>query len=262
MIQNLIIFFIMNYIKHLNGVFYQFSKDTRLNPTHISLYVALFQLWNYNRFPEEFYINREEVMKFSKIGSNTTYHRCIKELSHWKYIQYYPAHNPYKGSKVKLFKFDTSDKQELNLKSTINGQALVSNINMYKHNINFIKLEAIAKEKMILEFFKKKNWPELEAKKFFNHYQGIGWKVGGKSKIIDWQATAKSWMLKSGEMNLSSLAQSNLSSRAQSNLSSRAQSNLSSRAQSRELNQNGNLPLDQNQDNLHTNQNKNYNEPL
>ncbi|MDV7188472.1 hypothetical protein R3X25_14360 [Lutibacter sp. TH_r2] len=224
----------MNYITHLNGVFHQFSKDARLNPTHISLYIALFQLWNYNRFPEEFYINREEIMKFSKIGSNTTYHRCIKELSHWKYILYKPSHNPFKGSKVRLFNFSTSDKQDLYLDSTINGQALVSNININKHKVNFIKLEAIAKEKLIFEFFKKENYPKLEAEKFFNHYQGIGWKVGGKSKIVDWKATAKSWMLKAGEMKLSF----------------------------REQTSENNVPLDHNQDNLHTNQNKNYNEPL
>jgi len=43
--------------------------------------MALFQLWNNNRFPDEFYINRNEVMQFSRIGSKTTYHRCIKELT-------------------------------------------------------------------------------------------------------------------------------------------------------------------------------------
>lgn len=228
----------MNYIKHLNGIFHQFSKDSRLNPTHISLYVALFQLWNYNRFPDEFYISREEIMKFSKIGSNTTYHRCIKELSHWKYILYIPSHNPFKGSRVKLFNFSTSDNQELYLDYPINGQAVVSNININKHNINFIKLEAIAKEKLILDFFKKEKYPELEAQKFFNHYQGIGWKVGGKSKIVDWQSTAKSWMLKAAEMK------------------------LTSRTDSREKNNPNALPLDHFPDNLHVNQNKRYDEPL
>jgi len=222
----------MNYIKHLNGILDQFSKDTRLNPTHISLYIALFQFWNYNRFPNEFYINREEVMKFSKIGSNTTYHRCIKELSHWKYIRYSPSHNPFKGSKVKLFNFSTSDKQEMYLDPAITVQALVSNTNMNKHNINFIKLEAIAKEKLILEFFQKENYPELEARKFYNHYQGIGWKVGGKTNMVDWQATARSWMLKAEEMKLSTREKSN------------------------------NLPLDHFQDNLHVNQNKRYDIPL
>ena len=231
----------MNYIKHLNGVLNQFSKDNRLNPTHISLYIALFQFWNYNRFPEDFFINREEIMSFSKIGSKSTYHKCIRELSHWKYIRYKPSHNPFKGSRVKMFNFETSSKttysQEVDLDYPISGQALVSNKNINKHNINFIKLEAIAKEKLILDFFKKEKYPELEAKKFFNHYQGIGWKVGGKTKMVDWQATARSWMLKAEEMN------------------------LSVRAQSRTNNEN-NLPLNHFQDNLHTNPNKNYDEPL
>ena len=85
---------------------------------------------------------------------------------------------------------------------------------------------------MILDFFKKEKYPALEAKKFFNHYQGIGWKVGGKTKMVDWQATARSWMLKAEEMKLTRREKSN------------------------------NLQPDQFQDNLHTNQNKNYNEPL
>lgn len=120
----------INYIKHLNGVFVQFSKDTKLNPTHISLYVALFQLWNNNFFKEEFYINREEVMTYSKIGSKSTYHRCIKELSHWKYILYTPSHNPFKGSRIKMFNFGTSTEQVVYPSrteiETSTGQALVS----------------------------------------------------------------------------------------------------------------------------------------
>ncbi len=227
----------MNYITHLNGVFDQFSKDNRLNPTHISLYIALFQIWNHNRFPKDFHINREEVLKISKIGSTATYHKCIKELNHWKYIVYSPSHNPFKGSKVKLFNFESSYKEDMNLDSSLNEQALISYININKHNINFIKLEAIAKEKLILDFFKKEKYPDLEAKKFFNHYQGIGWKVGGKTKIVDWQATARSWMLKADEMS------------------------LSVRAQLRTNNEN-NLPLNHFQDNLHTNRNKNYDQPL
>jgi hypothetical protein len=111
-------------------VFVQFSKDSRLNPTHISLYVALFQLWNLNFFKDEFFINREEVMTYSKIGSKSTYHRCIKELSYWKYILYIPSHNPFKGSSIKMFDFETSTRQVLNQNNTqietSDGQALVS----------------------------------------------------------------------------------------------------------------------------------------
>ena len=124
----------INYIKHLNAVFNQFSIDNRLNPTHVSLYIALFQLWNLNRFLEEFFINRDEVMQLSKIGSKSTYHRCIKELSHWKYIVYFPSHNPYRGSKIKMLKFGTSSGQVAGHNSThietSSGQALVP---IYKH---------------------------------------------------------------------------------------------------------------------------------
>ncbi|MCM5663649.1 hypothetical protein [Galbibacter mesophilus] len=119
----------INYIKHLNSVFDQFSKDGRLNPTHISLYLALFQCWNGNYFREEFFINREEVMKLSKIGSTATYHKCIKELSHWKYILYMPSHNPFKGSSIKMFNFGTGPKQAVNdspiKKRTSSEQALI-----------------------------------------------------------------------------------------------------------------------------------------
>ena len=112
------------------GCLFNSLKDSRLNPTHISLYVALFQLWNYSFFKGEFYINREEVMAYSKIGSKSTYHRCIKELSHWNYLLYTPSHNPFKGSRIKMFDFGTSTEQVLypsrtNIE-TSNGQALVS----------------------------------------------------------------------------------------------------------------------------------------
>ena len=137
-----------NYIKHFNGVFDQFSRDNRLNPTHISLYVAIFQIWNYNFFKEEFYINREEVMALSKIGSKSTYHRCIKELSHWKYIMYTPSHNPFKGSRIKMFDFGTSTEQALDSRITKIGtsseQALVpilKHIQTIKNNKNKNKQE-------------------------------------------------------------------------------------------------------------------------
>ncbi|SIQ20175.1 hypothetical protein [Maribacter ulvicola] len=151
----------INYIKHLNGVFLQFSKDSRLNPTHISLYVALFQLWNTNFFKDEFYINREEVMGFSKIGSKSTYHRCIKELSHWKYLLYTPSHNPFKGSRIKMFDFGTSTEQALypsrtNIE-TSNGQALVP---INKH------IQTIENSKNLnkRQNFKKSNFKNPETK--------------------------------------------------------------------------------------------------
>ena len=143
----------INYIKHLNGVLAQIAKDNRLNPTHISLYIGLFQLWNQNYFVADFYISREEAMAYAKIGSKSTYHRCIRELSHWKYILYSPSHNPYKGSRIKMFNFGTSygqvlDQHRTKIGTSI-GQALVP-INKHKqtnkNNTNRKKQEKLKKK--------------------------------------------------------------------------------------------------------------------
>lgn len=182
-------------------MFQQFSKDSRLNPTHISLYVALFQYWNIHRFPEVFYINREEVKAMAKIGSKATYHRCLKSLDNWKYIHYMPSHNPYKGSQIKMLKFGTTTETTTGTSNEqVVGQALVPNININKHNKNNNKPKLPKNENEVLDFFKKQKWPAVEGKKFFNHYTSIGWKVGGKIKIVEWHSTAKNWMLKAEEI--------------------------------------------------------------
>ena len=88
----------INYIKHLNIFFQNLSQDKRLNATHVSMYVVLFYQWNSTRFSDEFYINRNEIMSLSKIGSKGTYHKCLKDLHQWKYLEYLPSYNPMKGS--------------------------------------------------------------------------------------------------------------------------------------------------------------------
>ncbi|PWK17111.1 hypothetical protein LX78_02850 [Xanthomarina spongicola] len=194
--------------------------------------MALFQLWNINRFKEKFFVVRDEVMQLSKIGSKSTYHRCIKELHHWKYVVYDPSHNPYRGSKIKMLKFETSSGQaEVHNRpknETSTGQALVpkyKHIQTIENNKNINKLDQPKNEKEVIDFFEMKNWAKTEAQKFYNHYQGIGWKVGGKTKIVNWKATAKNWMLKAEEIT-----------------NNKQQSHF--------------------KDNLKTTKNKNYNEPL
>lgn len=223
----------VNYIKHLNAVFSQFIKDNRLNPTHISLYLAFFQVWNYNRFKNSFHVNRDDIMKLSKIGSKSTYHRCTKELHNYKYLIYEPSHNPFKGSIIKMLKFETTSKQALDLGIPNQGQALVSSNKHIQTIENNYKLPQPKNENEVLDFFKKEKWPEIEAQKFYNHYCAIGWKVGGKIKIENWQASAKNWILKSEEI-----------------LSVRTQSRTNQKL------------VNQNQDNLKTTTNKNYNDPL
>ncbi len=246
----------MNYIKHLTGFFEKVAIDKTLNPTHVSLYIALFQFWNCNRFKNPISINRDEVMRISKISSKATYHKCLKNLHSLGYINYEPSYNPFKGSHVILFNFSEDLKplpkserkpkneplielvseQALNKSCTISEtgteQAVVPSINyinntnilndknvsnLEKHSKNFeeinnsyLKNKTEEKEKSsakkekeeklqpsieeVKTYFQENNFPEQEAQKFFNYFKSVGWLVGGKTPMVDWQAAAQNWM--------------------------------------------------------------------
>ncbi len=53
----------------------------------------------------------------------------------------------------------------------------------------------------VLQFFNEKNATEIDAQKFYNHFQSNGWLVGGKSKMKNWKAAASNWMLNSHKFN-------------------------------------------------------------
>ena len=281
----------MNYILHLSAFYEKLTNDSRLNPNHISLYHALFQLWNLSRFENPFVIYREQVIRFSCIGSLHTYYKCIYDLNSWDYIIYNPSHSPKNGSEVYIVCFDELQKTENNsldakmpqlsqsfdaivpqvqplfdaktiqvnpeifsigCKSDTSKDAFmpqvrckndtsfdakmhpsINNINLNKktgreekkqtqnseiENLSFEKnnlpgLSKNEKEKRkkvapkkekdfipssldeVLSFFLANHYPELEAKKFFFHFESNGWKVGGKSPMKNWQAAAHNWML-------------------------------------------------------------------
>lgn len=98
----------MNYIRHLNGFFARLAEDKRMSSYHISLYFALFQQWNEQRFAEQFIISRGEMMELSRLGSLNTYARCMKELTEWGYIRYNPSSNLHAGSRVTCIRYDTA----------------------------------------------------------------------------------------------------------------------------------------------------------
>lgn len=214
----------MNYIKQLNSAFEKFYFDDRLNPSHISLYMALFQEWNSSRFAKEFFVNRREIMLVAKIGSKSTYHRCVVDMDQWGYLTYIPSNNPYKGSKIRMtnirIKNDAMKEgydpfleqlaEQYHPKSDptvaqnrpitgqavyrhrpMSGQALVPYINNTKQiNINKQPKDWQA----VLFFFKEKGFSADEGKKFFDYYQKRKWKISDEQEINDWKAVAINWM--------------------------------------------------------------------
>ena len=65
-------------------------------------------------------------------------------------------------------------------------------------------------------YFLEKNFPEVEAQRFFNYFESNGWLVGGRTKMKDWKAAARNWMLNSKKFSKNQITDSALSSRAQS----------------------------------------------
>lgn len=104
----------MNYITHLNQWFHFLEQDSKVRPTHISLYMALFNAWNKQRFSESIFITRLDLMKMSKIGSKTTYCSCMLDLHRWGWIYYTPSNSIYAKSEVKMFDWSQkkADKKE------------------------------------------------------------------------------------------------------------------------------------------------------
>lgn len=90
----------MDNSKRLKVFLQQITSNQKLKRTHISLCIALCQVWIDNEFESPFKISRSELMLAAKIKSKATYHKAIYELEKQGYIKYYPTHNPFEGSSV------------------------------------------------------------------------------------------------------------------------------------------------------------------
>lgn len=99
----------MNYVRHLNAFFSFIRSDERLACSHVSLYLALFQYWNFNRFQNPFPVYRDNLMNLSKIGSKNTYHKCIKELHAAKYIYYHPTASKFLPVRISVIRLDIQE---------------------------------------------------------------------------------------------------------------------------------------------------------
>ncbi|RFS20074.1 hypothetical protein DVR12_20355 [Chitinophaga silvatica] len=261
-----------NYIKHLNSFFAKVWTDDRLNSNHISLYMALFQIWNQYRFSSPFPIIREEVMRLSRIKSKDTYVKCLRQLHDRAYIVYQPSGQMFAPSLVSIIPLNIilseEESQQLFLFSPqhyepekleklaeirqaigpkimphmwpkiMPGQGPKNipdtglKLGLFNKQINNNKHEGEnrlppskknkdetgkkndlphkdapraenSKEdqrelptlSQVQDFFNSHKYAPLEGDKFFHHYQANGWRQGGQTLILDWQSAAHKWML-------------------------------------------------------------------
>lgn len=195
----------VNYIRHLNEVLRKFSEDDNISSSHRSLYLAFFELWNQKHFPKTIMVNSKQVMSLAKIRSRTTYHKLLRELKLWGYLQYHPSSSPKNGSLVKLFRFCTLPDQKMDRTCSVSEQAPVQKLVSFnkhnnKHIINSFKQTCPENEQVVIAYFKSKKRSILEAKSFYFFYESIGWKLNGKDPITNWKSCARNWMKKADEI--------------------------------------------------------------
>lgn len=210
----------MNYIKQLLAVFEKMDADIGITPFHISLYLALFRRWNLNFFKNPISASRDELMKHSKIGSVNTYHKCLKQLDELGYLQYKPSFNRHRGSLVYLLTFDTRSEQDvihlINNRNNTNMDKQAKNSDFHVEKQKKMKSEVgdqhvkphdgfgpdiPPSQQHVRIYFDEKGYSPVEGEKFFNYFQSNGWLVGGRSKMKDWKAAARNWMLNTQRFN-------------------------------------------------------------
>lgn len=171
----------------------------------------------------------------------------MRELNDFGYLQYKPSYNPFKGSLVYLFNFQTGIEQPhdtdhtknetgseqaqepyINTSNIINQTSL--NLGKQAQKKYFQKVNGLEKEEKeklrqkkklstpqadeiptysvgkrnafvapqpreVQEYFSSQKFPTVESEKFYNYFQSNGWLVGGRTKMKDWKAAARNWML-------------------------------------------------------------------
>lgn len=74
--------------------------DARISPGHISLYVAILEYASAHGNVNPICAFARELMEPAKISSVSTYHKMIRDLHSFGYIQYTPSYNHFLGSLV------------------------------------------------------------------------------------------------------------------------------------------------------------------
>ncbi|MFY1047500.1 hypothetical protein [Chryseobacterium sp. GP-SGM7] len=161
--------------------FSSFIKDSQMQPVHISLYVALFELWSINKFQSPFRICRKEVMRLSKIKSFATYHKCIKEMHNAGFIIYSPTYNSYKGSSIEIVDFETLDLKGRERKR------------MSKDEGNSFYIPQHYEVEL---YFDEMNMLSEDAKRFYSTYQSKDWKLCNEEPMKCWRSAARIWISK------------------------------------------------------------------
>ncbi len=74
--------------------------DPVIDAKHISLFMALYNLWQSSGFQEKVTIHSNTILPMAKISSRATYHDKLGYLVKEGYLRYLPSHYGKRGSTI------------------------------------------------------------------------------------------------------------------------------------------------------------------
>jgi hypothetical protein len=83
------------------------EQDPRINSRHVSVYTTLFQFWIRNGHKNPLTLFGKDVMGICKISASSTYHKSIRELDAFGYIQYEPSFDHSRASCICIISIAT-----------------------------------------------------------------------------------------------------------------------------------------------------------
>lgn len=92
----------MESIPELKVFFQAIREDSRISPTHISLFMAIIQMWTKSNYQNPIRVFSRDLMELAKISGAATFFKRIRELNDFGYIKYQPSYNHFCKSLVYL----------------------------------------------------------------------------------------------------------------------------------------------------------------
>lgn len=78
------------------------DKDARISVTHIAVYAAVWRYWQLSKGANPFRVYSREIMRLAKVSASNTYHRVIRDLNAYGYLDYEPSFKRNVASQFRL----------------------------------------------------------------------------------------------------------------------------------------------------------------
>jgi hypothetical protein len=147
--------------------------------------------------------NSEQQLCKNDIGSCAEMHQDLCKIDIATCAKMHPSLNNININN-KTYCGENTKTENLNSEDMKSNNQSIGTINKSKRKKVAQKKEKVMQPpelEKVIPFFRMEGFSEIEARKFFNHFESNGWRVGGKSPMKNWHAAARNWMLNIQKFN-------------------------------------------------------------